>query len=304
MSKYAEDLQYEKYIIEKKDKKQPQVSQNNYTILPLKNLKKEEVGEEDFDILPNIPFLSYCIGAVKSGKSLFMANLFFNPNFPYKNAFDIKILISNTAYNDKIMKPIIEQFDFVFTDYSDSLIYEIIEMIEADDSDSKYLLVLEDIIGNVNVKRASGSIDALTGLTTKYRHIGNEDKEGKLSIFIISQYFKYLNAIQRLNASAYFLMGNSPEIELKKMSQEMSVFGGSEKEFINIYKQSKQEPFDFCFLNIQDLTARRNFEETPIWSQQDNMNSSGDKKNGREKTDEKDETDEENYGQEIDGKKY
>ena len=193
----------------------------NYQILPLKKLDKNEVGEVDFDILPNHPFLMYVIGAVKSGKSLFMANLFFNPNFPYKELFDIKILISNTAYNDKIMKPILEQFDFVFTDYNDSLIEEIIQMVEDDDSNSKYLLVLEDIIGNVNVKRAGGSIDALTGLTTKYRHIGNEDQEGKLSICIISQYFKYLNAIQRINASAYMLMGNSPEIELKKMSQEL-----------------------------------------------------------------------------------
>ena len=254
--------------------KKEEYNPKNFKILPLKSLDKNEVGEVDFDVLPNVPFLAYVIGAVKSGKSLFMANLFFNPNFPYKDTFDIKILISNTAYNDKIMKPILEQFDFVFTDYSDSLLEEIIQMVEDDDSESKYLLVLEDIIGNVNVKRAGSSIDALTGLTTKYRHIGNEDQEGKISICIISQYFKYLNAIQRINASAYFLMGNSPEIELKKMSQELSVFGGSEKEFIEIYKKSKQEPFDFCFLNIQDLTARRNFEEKEIWNT--SMNKKGD----------------------------
>ena len=254
--------------------KKEEYNPKNFKIMPLKSLDKNEVGEVDFDVLPNVPFLAYVIGAVKSGKSLFMANLFFNPNFPYKDTFDIKILISNTAYNDKIMKPILEQFDFVFTDYSDSLLEEIIQMVEDDDSQSKYLLVLEDIIGNVNVKRASGSIDALTGLTTKYRHIGNEDQEGKISICIISQYFKYLNAIQRINASAYFLMGNSPEIELKKMAQELSVFGGSEKEFIEIYKKSKQEPFDFCFLNIQDLTARRNFEEKEIWNT--SMNKKGD----------------------------
>ena len=254
----------------------------NYQILPLKKLDKNEVGEVDFDILPNHPFLMYVIGAVKSGKSLFMANLFFNPNFPYKELFDIKILISNTAYNDKIMKPILEQFDFVFTDYNDSLVEEIIQMVEDDDSNSKYLLVLEDIIGNVNVKRAGGTIDALTGLTTKYRHIGNEDQEGKLSICIISQYFKYLNAIQRINASAYMLMGNSPEIELKKMSQELSVFGGSEKEFIRLYHESKQEPFDFAFLNIQDLTMRRNFEEQELWN-------SSMKKTAKEPEPEKDE---------------
>tara|TARA_R110001583_G_scaffold64274_3_gene186912 strand:+ start:192 stop:1037 length:846 start_codon:yes stop_codon:yes gene_type:complete len=266
----------------------------NYQILPLKKLDKDEVGEVDFDILPNHPFLAYVIGAVKSGKSLFMANLFFNPNFPYKELFDVKILISNTAYNDKIMKPILEQFDFVFTDYNDALMEEIIQMVQDDDSNSKYLLVLEDIIGNVNVKRAGSSIDALTGLTTKYRHIGNEEQEGKLSICIISQYFKYLNAIQRINASAYFLMGNSPEIELKKMSQELSVFGGSEKEFINIYNQSKQEPFDFCFLNIQDLTARRNFEEEPLWDITKKNTDSKSVEEDAEPEDDEENTDEEN----------
>ena len=283
--------------------KQPQAKQKqskndydpkNYQILPLKKLDKDEVGEVDFDILPNHPFLAYVIGAVKSGKSLFMANLFFNPNFPYKELFDVKILISNTAYNDKIMKPILEQFDFVFTDYNDALMEEIIQMVQDDDSNSKYLLVLEDIIGNVNVKRAGSSIDALTGLTTKYRHIGNEEQEGKLSICIISQYFKYLNAIQRINASAYFLMGNSPEIELKKMSQELSVFGGSEKEFINIYNQSKQEPFDFCFLNIQDLTARRNFEEEPLWDMTKKKTDTKSVEETAEPEDDEENTDEEN----------
>ena len=71
-------------------------------------------------------------------------------------------------------------------------------------------------------------------------------------------------------------MGNSPEAELKKMSQELSVFGGSERGFEEIYRQSKQEPFDFCFLNIQDMTARRNFEPEPIWSQHDKKKDSND----------------------------
>ena len=192
----------------------------NFQILPLKDLDKDEVGEVDFDILPNVPFLAYVIGAVKSGKSLFMANLFFNPNFPYKDTFDIKILISNTAYNDKVMKPILEQFDFVFTDYSDHLLDEIIQMVEDDDSQSKYLLVLEDIIGNVNVKRTGGKVDALTGLTTRYRHIGNENQEGKISICIISQYFKYLNAIQR----SLFLNGKQSRDRTKKDESRTKCF--------------------------------------------------------------------------------
>ena len=66
------------------------------------------------------------------------------------------------------------------------------------------------------------------------------------------------------------------------MSQELSVFGGSEKEFISIYKESKQEPFDFCFLNIQDLTARRNFEEETLW---DTSKKTSDKNKDEESSD-------------------
>ena len=81
----------------------------------------------------------------------------------------------------------------------------------------------------------------------------------------------------------------------------MSVFGGSEKEFVNIYNQSKQEPFDFCFLNIQDLTARRNFEENPIWSAHEKK--SGEEKKERENKDVEDENEIPEL-QTIDGKKY
>ena len=41
MSKYAEDLQYEKYELTKKPPPEPPAPANNYKILPLKNLKKE-----------------------------------------------------------------------------------------------------------------------------------------------------------------------------------------------------------------------------------------------------------------------
>ena len=140
-------------------------------------------------------------------------------------------------------------------------------MIEKDETDNKYLLVLEDIIGNVNFKR-TGKIDRLTSLITRYRHIGNEEVEGKLSLIIVSQEFKYLNVIARQNASAYFLMGMSPQSELKKMADALSVFGGSDKKFIELYKKSKRKPFDFLYLSIDHLEAWRNFEEK-LWSQND-----------------------------------
>jgi hypothetical protein len=234
-------------------------------ICPLKYFTKETAGEIETHPLPTIPFNIFIIGRVKAGKSLLWMNLALNENFKYSNLFQVKILISSTAFNDKIVAPVLDNFDFVFNEYSEDLLDEIIDMIESDETDNKYLLVLEDIVGNINFKR-TGKIDKLTGLITKYRHIGNGDQEGKLSLIIVSQEFKYLNVIARQNASAYFLMGVSPQSELKKMSESLSVFGGSDKKFIELYKKSKTKKFDFMYLSIDYLEVYRNFDKL-LWSQ-------------------------------------
>tara|TARA_R110001599_G_scaffold6754_2_gene33764 strand:- start:6508 stop:7314 length:807 start_codon:yes stop_codon:yes gene_type:complete len=240
---------------------------NNLKILPLKNFTSETAGEIDLHPLPTIPFNIFVIGRVKAGKSLLWMNLALNENFKYRDLFQVKILISSTAFNDKIVANCLDEFDFVFNEYSEDLLQEIVDMIEKDETDNKYLLILEDIIGNVNFKR-NGKIDALTSLITKYRHIGNEKVEGKLSLIIISQEFKYLNVIARQNASAYFLMGSSPSSELKKMSDSLSVFGGSDKKFIELYKESKKVKFDFMYCSIDYLEVWRNFDKL-LWSQDD-----------------------------------
>ena len=236
-------------------------------ICPLKNFTKETAGEIETHPLPTIPFNIFIIGRVKAGKSLLWMNLVLNENFKYRDLFDVKILISATAFNDKIVAGVLDNFDFVFNEYSEDLLDEIIDMIESDQTNNKYLLVLEDIIGNINFKR-TGKIDKLTGLITKYRHIGNEKEEGKLSLIIVSQEFKYLNVIARQNASAYFLMGVSPQSELKKMADALSVFGGSDKKFIELYKASKTKKFDFMYLSIDYLEVYRNFDKL-LWSQDD-----------------------------------
>lgn len=226
----------------------------------------KDVGEIEVEPpLISTPHAIAIIGSVRAGKTLLWSTLYTNPNFPYKDIFQVKILISNTAMNDKMLKNIIDnEFDFVFDSYSDNLLDEIIEMIEKDITNNRYIIVFEDIIGSIKIKKG-GYVDSLTALITKYRHIGNKEIEGKVSLCLITQYFKYLNSIMRLNMSAYFLMGNSSEGELKKYSEEFSVFGGSSKKFIENYKKTKKKKFDFTYLNMKNLTMYRNFEEL-IWS--------------------------------------
>ena len=235
-------------------------------IYPLK-IEGDKMNVIEKKPLAQVPFLIGVLGRVKAGKTLLVNSLFLSKRF-YADDFHVKILISPTARNDPQNKHMLEEFDFVFEEYSDSLMRELVEMIENDTSTSRYVIVLDDVIGEMTQKK-HGKVDYITSLATRYRHIGNEESgEGKLSLCIVSQYFKYFTPILRNNMSALYIMGKFPEAELKKIADAYSFFGGSEKEFIELYKKSRKEKHDFLFLNIQDMLAMRNHDEI-LWKDSD-----------------------------------
>ena len=59
-------------------------------------------------------------------------------------------------------------------------------------------------------------------------------------------------------------------MELKKISESYDFFGGNSKNFLELYKKTKREPFDFCFLNVDSMEMRRNFDEI-VYSKKDEM---------------------------------
>lgn len=236
------------------------MSDKDLKIYPLK-INEDKLGKVKKDVLPDIPFLMLIVGRVKAGKTIIINNLALSPRF-YGDDFDNIIVISPTIYSDPVNKFLAEEATFTFEQYSDELIDQLIEIIEEDDSDNKFLLILDDIVGNVKFKRNTSKIDKLTELATKYRHMGNGDKEGKLSIIIATQQFKFISPIMRLNASAYIISGHQSPSELKAMSEELSVFTkGNPKKFYEVYNKSKKEDYDFLFLSMKDMNARRNFGE-------------------------------------------
>tara|TARA_R110002167_G_scaffold5159_8_gene24173 strand:+ start:801 stop:1736 length:936 start_codon:yes stop_codon:yes gene_type:complete len=210
--------------------------------------------------------LHLIIGRVKAGKSTLLNSLYMSRRF-YADAFKVRILISSTAVNDAVNKYLLEDFDYVFTEYTPQLLETIIEMVEQDEEKGRYLIILDDIIGSVNFKR-QGKVDEISSLVSKYRHIGNEVQEGKLSLCLTTQYWKYFPGILRNNATAYYLLGAFPETELKKMAEDLSFFGGGNKEFIQIFNETRDEEFDFTYLSVQHLEARRNHTDL-IWSKKD-----------------------------------
>lgn len=248
-------------------------------IYPL-NIDTSKLNEIDCYPLCDIPFFIICCGRVRAGKSLLLNNLSLDERKLYGPHFDVKIFISPCSVNDPMNQYICEEFDYVFTEYSDTLLEKILEMIEEDETDNRYLLILDDIIGVMTQKR-TGNLDAMTNLVTRYRHTGNSNQEGKLSVIISTQYWKYVTGIIRTNSTGYYLMGNFPESELKKMSEDLSYFGGDNKVFLDLWKKAREKDkkekkdtkgknYNFLFLNVKKGEARKN-HNVILWDEENGI---------------------------------
>ena len=243
----------------------PKKKERDLTIYPIKmsDDKLNQGNAEEKYPLNNPVHLHLIVGRVKSGKSLLMNNLYLSRRF-FGEDYKTKILISSTAYNDAVNKYMLEDFDFVITEYSDDLLSEILDIIKSDDGDGRFLIIFDDVIGSKQNFKRSGATDLLTQIITTYRHIGNGEFEGKLAIAIAVQYFKYLSPIARNNCSGYYIMGHFPESEIKKMAEALSIFGKDDKGFLKICNESRVDPYDFLFLSVGHMGARRNHQHV-LW---------------------------------------
>lgn len=238
---------------------------------------EEKLGEKSKEIIPDLVHFNVFLGKIRSGKSVLLQNLYLSPRF-YGEDYQIKILISPSVHNDVQMKHMVENFDYVFDEYSEDLLEHILEMIRDDEEDNRYLLVLDDIMGDKGfVMKKQGRQDAFSSMITKYRHIGSEvlGTEGRLAICLTCQLYKFLTPTIRQNIQGFHIMGSFPESELRKVAEDYSFIGGSEKNFMEIFKKSRQKPFDFTYINVPRLEAYRNYDEK-IWDSENGM--TGEKK--------------------------
>lgn len=253
--------------------------EEDLTIYPVKIDESHLNVVDKYPLLP-IPFFMTILGRVKAGKSTLLNSLTLSPRF-YGDDFDTKILISPTARSDPAMAHIIEHFQFVFEEYSESLLDEIVDMVENDEEGNRYLLVLDDAITSNFKQNKSGKVDAFSSLVTKYRHIKNEhtQKEGNLSIILTLQYFKFLSPITRTMSMGVVVAGEMSESELKKISEAYDFMApnGNTKAWLENYRKCKKEPFDICFMNIDSLEMRRNFD-TLVWSKKQDRENKIEKK--------------------------
>ena len=155
----------------------------DYKIYPIK-IDEDKLGEKSKDIIPDLVHFNVMLGKIRSGKSVLLQNLYLSPRF-YGEDYNVKILISPSVHNDVQMHHMVENFDYVFEEYSEDLLEHILEMIRDDEEDNRYLLVMDDIMGDKGfVMKKQGKQDAFSSMITKYRHIGSEvlGTEGRLAI--------------------------------------------------------------------------------------------------------------------------
>lgn len=275
----------------KKKQKKETKENKDLSIYPIKiNDEKLNNGGDGSNYPLNNPVhLHLVIGRVKSGKSVLLNNMYLSGRF-YGDDFKTKILISTTAHNDAVNKYMLEDFDFIFTDYTDDLLNEILDIIKQDEGDGRFLIIFDDMINSNQSFKRSGKTDLLTQIITTYRHIGNGEFEGKLSIVMAVQYFKHLSPIARNNCSGYYIMGMFPESEVKKMSEALSIFGRNDDGFKRIYNESRKQPFDFLYLSVEHMIAMRNHTHL-LWSDRGGFTFNNDNKlNTIDENDENNET--------------
>ena len=237
---------------------------NDLTVYPVK-IDEDKLGEDDDKYpLPNKVHFNVLLGSIRSGKSTLLNSLYLSERFMGGEQYDVRILISSTAANDVTMKYMCEEFDYVFDDYSESLLEELLQMIDKDTLDRHYLLVIDDAMAeNGIVQKKAGKPDKFSQLITRYRHIGSSvlETEGRLAICVALQFFKYLTPTLRNQIQGLFLMGTFAEHELKKIAEAYSFMGGSVREFIRLFNETRKGEWDFSYINVPRLEMYRNFDE-------------------------------------------
>lgn len=202
------------------------------------------------DPLLKPPFLGVINGSVRTGKSTILMNLLYNKNF-YKDLFDKVIYISPTVHNDVTLEHLRDDEDIIKIhdglEDLDTILRTIIKTKEEDEEERKafYLIILDDCLGYIKPH------SYVTFLCSRYRHY-------KISMIFTSQNFRSIPNIIRTNATFYLLFKTTNKKEYVKYLEE---FSGLFEHFEAIFSKATEQPYNFLFLNLRNVSAYHNFRE-------------------------------------------
>tara|TARA_R110001599_G_scaffold29601_2_gene100997 strand:+ start:1622 stop:2557 length:936 start_codon:yes stop_codon:yes gene_type:complete len=216
-------------------------------VLPVQDPDEEDKwGEEIHPHLPQVGgfgggSLTLLIGAVKTGKSTLLSNLFLNDNMYGQDLFDYVKIMSNTISNDITSRYMKEAYD-VDDEYDDSIIHGILENQKKYEKHEqpKIAIICDDLLGSVP---RSG---LLWKLCSRYRHYNIR------SLCISSQNYKMVNNIARQNCQNLIITSPFPNYkEMIKIAEEFGDVVGGQKMFLAIYKYATPNRYDFLHMDLQ-----------------------------------------------------
>lgn len=248
-----------------KKQKQNENNHNPLDILPLKDIQTntKNGSYESIPLNPILmgfnkgvfkPFLLTIVAPVRSGKTVFLNNLIYNPHFGYKKIFSNIYFLSPTVFNDDSGRFIKEDDEIVkISDHLenlDGILQSIVELQDAEgDEKENILIILDDCLGFL--KKQNGFFN---NFMSRYRHY-------KISLIITTQHFKALSVINRINTGYYIFFHSFNKKEQLNIEEEMS---GSIQDFKKWYDIATHDKYNFLYCNLEKMECYHNFE-TLLW---------------------------------------
>jgi len=235
------------------------MSCNDLEILPLQPLEIKDNSDEKFhphlpSIARNRGTLMLIIGAVASGKTCLLSNLFLSKHF-FRGGFQQVYFFSPTVELDDSCRFLKEAFQ-CFTCYSDDLLNNIIDQQKRFTKDKmpKIAIVADDSSGMLSRR--------FNNFCTRYRHINS-------NVFLSIQNFRALSPICRTNANSVVLLnGIVNEKELEKIEEEYSP--QYKNTLIYCYKKYAKKKYSFLYLKLRTSPSEmyQNFTRKINWKKE------------------------------------
>tara|TARA_R110002126_G_scaffold51879_5_gene141706 strand:+ start:1101 stop:2015 length:915 start_codon:yes stop_codon:yes gene_type:complete len=247
------------------------------TIYPIKDDPTKPIYREVGEPLLKPPFTYAFVGFRGSSKTTTLMNLILRP-YPFYGAsdkvtkdkkthpvFDNIFVISPTIGLDSTSKPLLKVVppENIFTDYSDSMIDQILLYQKNQEPPrEKTLIICDDILGLSG--KGLGPNSKIYRLPAVLRHYD-------CSVCYLVQLLRgggSLPPITRNNIEGWFLYKNPNSKEIDKMGEEFGAFGGKEN-FFRLYRDAVMaKPYSFLFLDSRKYVAYSNLQ-TLMWSKYD-----------------------------------
>ncbi len=246
----------EKFItMEKKPRRKKNVKIDDVTVKPLTNDDDDYIDPPNPNLL-RIPFSLLLISPKGSGKTTVLHNIMMF----YKGMFDQIFVYSPTINLDKKWEFVVKKLKIPkenrFEKCREGQVSGLIERVKETNESLKQkdkirtLMIFDDCVENLP---KSKKISFINRLAMNHRHYF-------ISHIIVSQSFKRLDPVVRLNTTGIILFNTDNTAERMKIIEELAGNLGRKK-FEAIWIDIVSVKFAFCYINYDTRKIHRNFDE-------------------------------------------